>query len=102
MTTAWAEQLIQATIGLCLGPNVQKHHHTAAIVISTITIIIPIRESVPLRWSAPRQLERQLHHSLPTYSRPKVAMMVVYEVRGDGGVYQAGADASLTLAMESR
>merc|ERR1719264_1524458 len=31
-----------------------------------------LRESVPLRWSAPRQLARQLHHSLPTYSRPKV------------------------------
>jgi len=31
-----------------------------------------LRESVPLRWSAPRQLERQLHHSLPTYSKPKL------------------------------
>ena len=46
----------------------KKQHKT----ISNMTTLYLIRESVPLRWSAPRQLERQLHHSLPTYSKPKV------------------------------
>ena len=41
-------------------------------MISNMTTFYLTRESVPLRWSAPRQLERQLHHSLPTYSKPKV------------------------------
>ena len=47
------------------------------ITINTIITMITIRESVLLRWSAPRQLARQLHHSLPTYLRPKVILMIV-------------------------
>lgn len=31
-----------------------------------------LRESVPLRWTAPRQLSRESHHSLPKYSKAKL------------------------------
>ena len=56
-------------------------------MISNMTTFYLTRESVPLRWSAPRQLERQLHHSLPTYSKPKV---VDRHEGGHGGRYGHG------------
>ena len=67
----------------------KKQHKT----ISNMTTLYLIRESVPLRWSAPRQLERQLHHSLPTYSKPKVVD------RHEAGLGGHGGQSSIRLCL---